>query len=111
MLDLAGVSTHRSREGNVDMKPFAAILPLIFLHSCELLEGNPTLARPSKAHVSGWYGVSKTSILAPHKQEIGAISIELKNSGIFRLSDPGGALRLRAGLKNGRDRLSERSGA
>ena len=73
------------------MKLLVAILPMILLPSCVLLE-NPTLTKPSRKNLSGLYLVSKTSLLAPHKKEVGAISIDLKNDGRFRMCDSGGAL-------------------
>jgi hypothetical protein len=74
------------------MKLFVTVLPLLFLSSCTLLEENPTLAKPSVKNLSGLYFVSKTSLVARHKKEIGAISMDLMNDGSFRIYDPGGAL-------------------
>jgi hypothetical protein len=85
------------------MKLFAAtlpILPMILLPSCTILLEDPTLTKPSRKDLSGQYVVSKKSPLTPHKKEISAISLELKNDGSFRMSDPRNAL-LREGTWTG----------
>jgi len=82
----------RSLDDESNMKLFVSALPLVFLHSCMPLEENPTLTKPSGKSLSGFYVVRKTSFFTPHKKEIRAISIDLKNDGSFRLCDSGGAL-------------------
>lgn len=81
------------------MKHFFAILPLMLLPSCILLEDS-TVTKPSKKNLTGFYKVSQISPLTSHKKEIGAISINLKSDGGFRMCDSERALVRSPGLNS-----------